>query len=269
MSDGVSGAGDSDAGETCESIRVVSCESRTIHPAVLFGVARSAILLLTLIRSAYICGHRQVVRHQLPKLTLAGSSPVARSRNFKAPATVPFPFTGPSRGLEPDGVARLRERASVPQRAREGAAGPRSMRAPQARASPVARSRNFKAPATVPFPFTGPSRGLEPDGVARLRERASVPQRAREGAAGPRSMRAPQARASPVARSRNFKAPALAMFAPIPFVFRNLARNRCLGEGHLEPSPKNKYRFVRNERLVRFKSNENRVDRMHRRRPGT
>ena len=25
------------------------------------------------------CGHRQVVRHQLPKLTLAGSSPVARS----------------------------------------------------------------------------------------------------------------------------------------------------------------------------------------------
>ena len=27
------------------------------------------------------CGHRQVVRHQLPKLTLAGSSPVARSRD--------------------------------------------------------------------------------------------------------------------------------------------------------------------------------------------
>ena len=26
-----------------------------------------------------ICGHRQVVRHQLPKLTFAGSSPVARS----------------------------------------------------------------------------------------------------------------------------------------------------------------------------------------------
>ena len=208
VSDGVSGAGDSDAGERCESIRVVSCESRTIHPAVLFGVARSAILLPTLIRSAYICGHRQVVRHQLPKLTLAGSSPVARSRNFKAPATVPFPFPGPSRGLEPDGVARLRESARVPQRAREGAAGPRSMRAPQARASPVARSRNFKAPA-------------------------------------------------------------LAMFAPIPFVFRNLARNRCLGEGHLEPSPKNKYRFVRNERLVRFKSNEKGLDRMHRRRPGT
>ena len=29
-------------------------------------------------------GHRQVVRHQLPKLTLAGSSPVARSRHLEA-----------------------------------------------------------------------------------------------------------------------------------------------------------------------------------------
>ena len=29
-----------------------------------------------------ICGHRQVVRHQLPKLTFAGSSPVARSMDF-------------------------------------------------------------------------------------------------------------------------------------------------------------------------------------------
>ena len=82
-------------------------------------------------------------------------------------------------------------------------------------------------------------------------------------------MRAPQARASPVARSRNLKAPALAMFAPIPFVFRNLARNRCLGEGHLDSSSKSIYRFVWNERLIRFKSNENGVDRMHRRRPGT
>ena len=32
----------------------------------------------------HICGHRQVVRHQLPKLTLAGSSPVARSKKIKA-----------------------------------------------------------------------------------------------------------------------------------------------------------------------------------------
>lgn len=34
------------------------------------------------------CGHRQVVRHQLPKLTLAGSSPVARSKKSKS--TTPF-----------------------------------------------------------------------------------------------------------------------------------------------------------------------------------
>lgn len=54
-----------------------------------------AILLFTLQRAAYICGHRQVVRHQLPKLTLAGSSPVARSRNVRPPAMGAFCW-GPS-----------------------------------------------------------------------------------------------------------------------------------------------------------------------------
>ncbi len=39
---------------------------------------------------AYICGHRQVVRHQLPKLTFAGSSPVARSRILTAPHSAVF-----------------------------------------------------------------------------------------------------------------------------------------------------------------------------------
>ena len=35
--------------------------------------------------SQHTSGHRQVVRHQLPKLTLAGSSPVARSRQNSRP----------------------------------------------------------------------------------------------------------------------------------------------------------------------------------------
>ena len=41
------------------------------------------------------CGHRQVVRHQLPKLTLAGSSPVARSskKHKHGSATLPCFFS--------------------------------------------------------------------------------------------------------------------------------------------------------------------------------
>lgn len=49
------------------------------------------------------CGHRQVVRHQLPKLTLAGSSPVARSKKSKS--TTPFrrrAFFNKEPRLEPD-----------------------------------------------------------------------------------------------------------------------------------------------------------------------
>ena len=40
---------------------------------------REGILNTALEIQTHKCGHRQVVRHQLPKLTLAGSSPVARS----------------------------------------------------------------------------------------------------------------------------------------------------------------------------------------------
>ena len=46
----------------------VSCSIRTMQ-----------VILTTAHSLRRICGHRQVVRHQLPKLTLAGSSPVARS----------------------------------------------------------------------------------------------------------------------------------------------------------------------------------------------
>lgn len=47
----------------------------------------------------HICGHRQVVRHQLPKLTLAGSSPVARSSKKHKHGSVTLPcFLLPSAG---------------------------------------------------------------------------------------------------------------------------------------------------------------------------
>ena len=55
--------------------------------------------------SQHTSGHRQVVRHQLPKLTLAGSSPVARSKKSKS--TTPFrcrAFFNKAPGLEPDRV---------------------------------------------------------------------------------------------------------------------------------------------------------------------
>ena len=73
----------------------VSCSIRTMQ-----------VILTTAHSLRRICGHRQVVRHQLPKLTLAGSSPVARSRKSKS--TTPFrcrAFFNKAPGLEP---ARVR-----------------------------------------------------------------------------------------------------------------------------------------------------------------
>ena len=90
-----------------------------------------------------ICGHRQVVRHQLPKLTLAGSSPVARSSKKHKHGSVTLPcFLLPSAG------ARTRQGASVKQtrsvcseqaKAPTGA-GSRCGFAKQIRRRPVARS---------------------------------------------------------------------------------------------------------------------------------
>lgn len=61
--------------------------------------------------SQHTSGHRQVVRHQLPKLTLAGSSPVARSKKSKS--TTPFrcrAFFNKVPGLEPARVRALSKR---------------------------------------------------------------------------------------------------------------------------------------------------------------
>lgn len=59
----------------------------------------------------HICGHRQVVRHQLPKLTLAGSSPVARSIRISGTVTFRYrAFFNKVPGLEPARVRALSER---------------------------------------------------------------------------------------------------------------------------------------------------------------
>lgn len=59
----------------------------------------------------HICGHRQVVRHQLPKLTLAGSSPVARSIRISGTVTFRYcAFFNKVPGLEPDRVRALSKR---------------------------------------------------------------------------------------------------------------------------------------------------------------
>ena len=69
--------------------------------------------------SQHTSGHRQVVRHQLPKLTLAGSSPVARSRKSKG--------EGAGRRLKPVRICEANTRTSrCPlHRARETAGGVR------------------------------------------------------------------------------------------------------------------------------------------------
>ena len=59
----------------------------------------------------HICGHRQVVRHQLPKLTLAGSSPVARSIRISGTVTFRYrAFFNKVPGLEPARVRALNKR---------------------------------------------------------------------------------------------------------------------------------------------------------------
>lgn len=67
----------------------ISCGSCPFPPRCLVRRKR-ARYTIPCAEAARIRGHRQVVRHQLPKLTLAGSSPVARSRTLTAPETVPF-----------------------------------------------------------------------------------------------------------------------------------------------------------------------------------
>ena len=61
--------------------------------------------------SQHTSGHRQVVRHQLPKLTLAGSSPVARSIRISGTVTFRYrAFFNKVPGLEPARVRALNKR---------------------------------------------------------------------------------------------------------------------------------------------------------------
>ena len=91
--------------------------------------------------SQHTSGHRQVVRHQLPKLTLAGSSPVARSKKSKI--TTPFrcrAFFNKAPGLEPDRVrASSKREAFVASRRR-------------CRKAPEAGARPHRGRADVPLP---------------------------------------------------------------------------------------------------------------------
>lgn len=117
--------------------------------------------------STCICGCRQVVRHELPKLASAGSSPVTRSSEPTGPAPLLVPglfMRGP--GLEPGGRETERTRERSPASVR-GRAAPEAARA-AARASPVTRSSCLTSPAPplVPgFRMRGP--GLEPEPRAR------------------------------------------------------------------------------------------------------
>ena len=110
--------------------------------------------------SQHTSGHRQVVRHQLPKLTLAGSSPVARSRKKHKHGSVTLPcFLLPSAGT------RTRQGASVKQT--------RSVYSEQAR-SPIgdrsrcANTRTSRCPLHQPRSISGTtdSTGFAPPRVS-------------------------------------------------------------------------------------------------------
>lgn len=97
--------------------------------------------------SQHTSGHRQVVRHQLPKLTLAGSSPVARSK--KRTSTAPLrcrAFFNKVPGLEPARVRALSKREAFVASRR------RRRQAPEAGAD--LRSKYADVPLPAP-PSTG------------------------------------------------------------------------------------------------------------------
>ena len=90
-----------------------------------------------------ICGHRQVVRHQLPKLTLAGSSPVARSSKKHKHGSVTLPcFLLPGAGTRTRQGASVKQTRSVCSEQARSPIGDRSrcVFAKQIRRRPVARS---------------------------------------------------------------------------------------------------------------------------------
>ena len=113
----------------------------------------------------HICGHRQVVRHQLPKLTLAGSSPVARSSKKHKHDSVTLPcFLLLSAGT------RTRQGASVKQT--------RSVCSEQAKAVRIceANTRTSRCPlhgaqktSGRPIQQSLPHRHRESEGIDRSR----------------------------------------------------------------------------------------------------
>ena len=131
----------------------------------------------------HICGHRQVVRHQLPKLTLAGSSPVARSSKKHKHGSVTLPcFLLPSAGTRTRQGASVKQTRSV---CSEQARSPISDRsrcvfAKQIRRRPVARStehgRHGDGKSSKVFPVVSVNpRRLPTAGVRPRRGRADVP----------------------------------------------------------------------------------------------
>ena len=131
----------------------------------------------------HICGHRQVVRHQLPKLTLAGSSPVARSSKKHKHGSVTLPcFLLPSAGTRTRQGASVKQTRSVYSEQARSPIGDRSRCgfAQQMRSRPVARSIEYGGPRerrvqpAVPVRVHGP--GLPTAAGADLRSKcADVP----------------------------------------------------------------------------------------------
>ena len=113
--------------------------------------------------SQHTSGHRQVVRHQLPKLTLAGSSPVARSIRISGTVTFRYrAFFNKAPGLESDRVRALNKREAFIASRR------RRRQAPEAGAD----LRSKYADVPLPAPSTKEDMGTD--------DSAEFPQRFRE-----------------------------------------------------------------------------------------
>ena len=130
----------------------ISCESHFFPPRCLVRRKRARYTspYADLI-GADVCGHRQVVRHQLPKLTSAGSSPVARSSESLEPGALPASGSFRERaGARTGEVARLcktRERFAS-ERARE----------PKAPGAAYSRRRIRESRMSAPARASSPAR---------------------------------------------------------------------------------------------------------------
>lgn len=138
--------------------------------------------------SQHTSGHRQVVRHQLPKLTLAGSSPVARSIRISGTVTKRYrAFFNKVPGLEPARVRALNKREAFIASRR------RRRQAPEAGAD--LRSKY----ADVPLPAPSSRADFEKSGFNRRYRRSPGPGHAARSRCG----FAKQMRRRPVARSNS------------------------------------------------------------------